>query len=1059
VVSDRGGVLVIDDPLSLLSAIIWLTVLGTWPVAFLFGACSPCCQQEDPCPWLLNFDRCLRVSFVGSDPPDGGDCRIVSRRAGSGLIEYMAGSVVEVHRVQSKIVIQVRLNLSASGSSRTPVGQTRAQVWRFNRNTPTNPGPESFDVLGPDWHLQVDLSVTGVATQGEAAVVSSIEQDSEGQPKLVLQVHQWTASITHDESVTLFPVGMQRWAFSQGLGLTQSALNAQLISGVSYSGWFVTKLSGLTIEERKIAARVNGTLCLTGGGGTVSQRILLDEESAIKFLSGDEELRVSVPAGQRDIRVIPDSPLCEASSSLVSTGIALGIYPEKVYADVPPSLIAENENWCAESATFALTADGFICADRWSAFTTYIRPRLAQSAGSAFPSSFWIGKSLLWNAEHGPYRTSFTGDGPAPPGTSGNVGGWVYRLEGNPSNLDPFFLSPVFGCRSGLLPQEPTITPNVHHSGICYPNTVTVSLDFLVPITGFSVGDVFSDGLCQSTPKFTATASFSVTETFPHFGTEKRFVDVYQNPAFVRRFLNPLTPGREYVLYGGIFGLQEFSQSVPISIAELPERTDAVAFVSVGVIIYGELNECAPLPDEIDLHAAVYRRDLGGNTNIVQGGFQVYTYRDDINLGRICAGGGDVFSGDEEWPVALLPNVGKINISHIRRTVCEGDWLPNPVPAEGATIALDRDCQRTDGEVTTAVTSEPLLIAPTRSRLPRVVGGVSASFLNSPAPEVAVTQLGRCRLTGLRDFVFSSTGPVASTVLVSATANQCFEYLPLFGETSTAAIICGGDSSASTSIPCEGCTITVATVSGGDNASVRYIASGDKAGVVQVVVKRTWLAGQGVTFTVTCGDDTITQVIRRAPAAPTPPRSLTVTRGPCSEALLQWEAPEWDGGEPITAYNVQFREILGVFATFSTVSPPAVSATVTGLSRVGYEFRISATNSIGTSNFSNIAVDGFLLGVPTGLTAAPRDPCSEVSLSWTPPAQSECVVVAEYRVQFRVANVGDYQTFTTVPGTVTAATVTGLIPGTSYQFRIARVSELGGVNASSPLTVSGCPPE
>jgi hypothetical protein len=214
-----------------------------------------------------------------------------------------------------------------------------------------------------------------------------------------------------------------------------------------------------------------------------------------------------------------------------------------------------------------------------------------------------------------------------------------------------------------------------------------------------------------------------------------------------------------------------------------------------------------------------------------------------------------------------------------------------------------------------------------------------------------------------------------------------------------------------------------------------------------------------VTFTVLCGDDTITQVVRRADTAPTPPRNLTVTRGPCSEAALAWQAPEHDGGQPVTAYNIQFRRIGGTYATFGTVAPPALSGTVTGLLRLGYEFRVSATNSVGTSAFSNVAVDGFTLAGPTALTAAPRDPCDAVSLSWTPPTQSECVVVAQYQVQFRVTNVGSYQTFATIPGTDTTATVTGLTPTTGYQFRIGRVDDANTVVFSNVIAVAGCPPE
>jgi hypothetical protein len=42
------GTLMIDDPLSLLSLGIWLMAAGMWPVGFLFGACSACCDECPP---------------------------------------------------------------------------------------------------------------------------------------------------------------------------------------------------------------------------------------------------------------------------------------------------------------------------------------------------------------------------------------------------------------------------------------------------------------------------------------------------------------------------------------------------------------------------------------------------------------------------------------------------------------------------------------------------------------------------------------------------------------------------------------------------------------------------------------------------------------------------------------------------------------------------------------------------------------------------------------------------------------------------------------------------
>ena len=62
-------------------------------------------------------------------------------------------------------------------------------------------------------------------------------------------------------------------------------------------------------------------------------------------------------------------------------------------------------------------------------------------------------------------------------------------------------------------------------------------------------------------------------------------------------------------------------------------------------------------------------------------------------------------------------------------------------------------------------------------------------------------------------------------------------------------------------------------------------------------------------------------------------------------------------------------------------------------------------------------------------------------------------------MQYRVTNVGSYQTFATVLGTNTTATVTGLTPTTGYQFRIGRVDDANTVLFSNVISVAGCPPE
>jgi hypothetical protein len=347
--------------------------------------------------------------------------------------------------------------------------------------------------------------------------------------------------------------------------------------------------------------------------------------------------------------------------------------------------------------------------------------------------------------------------------------------------------------------------------------------------------------------------------------------------------------------------------------------------------------------------------------------------------------------------------------------------------------------------------------------VPRLIAGTS--YLGTEN----IVRSGSCSLIGLRR---TNTSTTDTTLFLSAVGGLCYYFVPEFGTGFTGpgtgdSDLCSGETFGfqeelfdalvrPRGTPCDNCVLSVEVISGAEYGRVRYIADGDKAGLVEVVAITTWLGGQGITFTVTCGNDTITQVIRRADTAPTPPQNLTVVRDPCSEAFLEWEAPAWDGGQPITAYSVQFRRIgVTAWTTFGTVSPPALSATVTGLLRVGYQFRVLAVNSVGTSAQSNIAVDGFALGAPTSLTLT-RDPCDQVQLSWTPPVQAECVVVANYRLEYREGISGTFLVFGTVAGTETTGTITGLDPTLRYQFRVASLDE-AGVEAFSFNVTSGTP--
>lgn len=71
--------------------------------------------------------------------------------------------------------------------------------------------------------------------------------------------------------------------------------------------------------------------------------------------------------------------------------------------------------------------------------------------------------------------------------------------------------------------------------------------------------------------------------------------------------------------------------------------------------------------------------------------------------------------------------------------------------------------------------------------------------------------------------------------------------------------------------------------------------------------------------------------------------------------ILNWDAPEWDGGAPITNYLIQSREQnQSNWMTYEREASTETTAILDGfIYGVSYEFRVAAVNRIGVSNFSD----------------------------------------------------------------------------------------------------------
>jgi uncharacterized membrane protein len=90
-----------------------------------------------------------------------------------------------------------------------------------------------------------------------------------------------------------------------------------------------------------------------------------------------------------------------------------------------------------------------------------------------------------------------------------------------------------------------------------------------------------------------------------------------------------------------------------------------------------------------------------------------------------------------------------------------------------------------------------------------------------------------------------------------------------------------------------------------------------------------------------------------SPITPSSPTSLTATAYSSTEIFLNWSTPMMNGGSPITEYKIERNDGNGFNAIQNTLT---LTYQDTGLTpSKQYSYRISAINSAGTSNPSNVA--------------------------------------------------------------------------------------------------------
>jgi large repetitive protein len=188
-----------------------------------------------------------------------------------------------------------------------------------------------------------------------------------------------------------------------------------------------------------------------------------------------------------------------------------------------------------------------------------------------------------------------------------------------------------------------------------------------------------------------------------------------------------------------------------------------------------------------------------------------------------------------------------------------------------------------------------------------------------------------------------------------------------------------------------------------------------------------------------------------APALPTAPTTLAATAFSSTRINLTWV----DTSTSETNFILQRKT--GVAGTWTTIASPAANLTSyqdnAVVASTAYYYRISATNSIGTSATSSEATATTFgpTAVPTGVAATVIS-ASQVNLIWTDEATNE----TGYRIERRqtTGTTTAFSLLVNLGAGVTSYSNTGLTAATGYAYRVSAVAPGGALVSASEVTAT-----
>ncbi|MDE2795966.1 MAG: fibronectin type III domain-containing protein [Gemmatimonadota bacterium] len=187
---------------------------------------------------------------------------------------------------------------------------------------------------------------------------------------------------------------------------------------------------------------------------------------------------------------------------------------------------------------------------------------------------------------------------------------------------------------------------------------------------------------------------------------------------------------------------------------------------------------------------------------------------------------------------------------------------------------------------------------------------------------------------------------------------------------------------------------------------------------------------------------------------PNPPIGLDAEADGPNRIKLEWIAPEYAGGAPVTGYRIEGSRGDAVWTVVAESETVLTHYVHRGLEPAStWYYRVSAVNSAGRSLPSEMAVattDPVRPDPPTGLRAEAQG-AYRIDLSWAPPAYTGGAPITGYQVEVSENAGASWDVLVTdTRSLATAYQHTGIRPGSTRHYRVSAINR-AGVSDPSPV--------